>query len=185
MRAFLEQEYTAPPAPKFLNRNVFLLDELSYQDVQQQLTLLMIAYAKGLQYWAEKLNLPRSPDLCPLAGSVVELIETVQEYVTTLFSCMLSLSVKGQDLMEATTHTTSPIAEEDLTRCTAPHLKQKERAVICWSLLPPWGSLTWGPVVITTKDPQMIHMMTTFSRTHRWLPHSLDVPGPLVFEVSL
>ena len=82
MRAFLEQEYTAPPAPKCLNRNAFLLDELPYQDVWQQPTLLMVAYARGLQYWAEKLNLPRSPDLCPLAGSVVELRETVREHVT-------------------------------------------------------------------------------------------------------
>ena len=110
----------------------------------------MVAYARGLQYWVEKLNLPRSPDLCPLAGSVVELMDTVQEYVTfnhwdvvqglgvihlrstswwpqtTLFSCMLSLLVEGQDFTEATTHTASPIAEEDLTRCTIP-LSETER----------------------------------------------------------
>ena len=57
MRAFLEQEYTAPPTPKCLNRNAFLPDELSYQDIWQQPTLLTVAYARGLQYWAEKLNL--------------------------------------------------------------------------------------------------------------------------------
>ena len=82
MRAFLEQEYTVPPVPKCLNINAFLLDELSYQDIQQQPTLLTVAYARGLQYWAENLNLPRSLDLCPLAGSVVELRETVQGHVT-------------------------------------------------------------------------------------------------------
>ena len=132
MRAFLEQEYTVPPAPKCLDRNAFLLDELSYQDVQQQPILLMVAYARGLQYWVEKLNLPESPDLCPLAGSVVELRETVPEHVTftnwdvlwglgavhlgatkwwpqtTLFSQVLSLLVEGQDFMEATTHTAFP-----------------------------------------------------------------------------
>ena len=37
---------------------------------------------KGLQYWVKKLNPLRSADLHPLAGSVVELRETVQEYVT-------------------------------------------------------------------------------------------------------
>ena len=144
MRAFLEQEYTVPPTPKCLNRNAFLLDELSYQDIWQQLILLMVAYARNLQYWVEKLNLPRSPDLCPLAGSAVELRETVREHVTfnhwdvvqglgaihlgstsqwpqtTLFSHMLSLPVEGQDFMETTTHTTSPVAEEDVTRCTTP-----------------------------------------------------------------
>ena len=33
MRALLEQGYTAPPAPKCLDSNAFLPDELSYQDV--------------------------------------------------------------------------------------------------------------------------------------------------------
>ena len=77
MRTFLGQEYTMPPAPRCLSRNAFLPDELSYQDVWQQSTLLMFAYARGLQYWAENLKLPRSLDLCPLAGSVVELRETM------------------------------------------------------------------------------------------------------------
>ena len=56
MRASLGQEYTMPPAPKCLSRNTFLLDELSYQDVWQQLTLLMVTYARGLQYWVENLT---------------------------------------------------------------------------------------------------------------------------------
>ena len=144
MRASLEQEYTAPPAPRCLNRNAFLPDELSYQDIWQQPSLLMVAYARGLQYWAEKLNPLESPDLCPLAGSVVELRETVWEHVTftnwdvlwglgavhlgatswwpqnTLFSQVLSLLVEGQDFMEAMTHTTLPIADEDVARCTTP-----------------------------------------------------------------
>ena len=60
---------------------MFLLDKLSYQDVQQQPFLLTFAYARGLQYWAEELNLPESPDFCPLVGSVVELRETVREHV--------------------------------------------------------------------------------------------------------
>ena len=35
-QVFPGQGYTAPPAPKCLTWNVFLPDELSYQDVQQQ-----------------------------------------------------------------------------------------------------------------------------------------------------
>ena len=58
-----------------------LPDNLSYQDVWQQPFLLTIAYARGLQYWAEKLNLPDSSDFCPLAGSVVELKEMVKEHM--------------------------------------------------------------------------------------------------------
>ena len=80
-RTFPGQDYTAPPTPRCLNWNVFLPDELSYQNMQQQLFLLTVAYARGLQYWAEKLNPPESPDFCPLAGSVIELREAVREHV--------------------------------------------------------------------------------------------------------
>ena len=82
MRTLLEPEYTVPPTPKSLDRNAFLPDELSYQDMQQQPALLMIAYARSPQYWAEKQSLPRSQNLCPLAESVIELWEAVKEYVT-------------------------------------------------------------------------------------------------------
>ena len=80
-RVFLGQGYTAPPAPKCLTQNVFLPDELSYQDMQQQPFLLTEAYAQGLQYWAEILNLPVDLDFCPLARSVLELKEMVKEHV--------------------------------------------------------------------------------------------------------
>ena len=80
-RVLLGQDYNAPSAPKCLTWNVFLTDELSYQDVWQQPFLLTVAYAWGLQYWAEKLNLPEHPDYCPLAWSVIELRERVKEHV--------------------------------------------------------------------------------------------------------
>ena len=60
---------------------MFLLDELSYQDVQQQPFLLTVAYAQGLQYWAEKLKPPEDPDFCCLARCVKELRERVKEHV--------------------------------------------------------------------------------------------------------
>ena len=69
------------PAPKFFTQNMFIPDEISCQDVWQQPFLLTVAYARGLQYWAEKLNLPESPDLHPLAGSVIELREKVKEHI--------------------------------------------------------------------------------------------------------
>ena len=78
MRALLEPEYTVPPTPKSLNRNAFLPDELSYQDMWQQLALLTFTYARSLQYWVEKLSLPRSLDLCPLVGSIVKLWEALR-----------------------------------------------------------------------------------------------------------
>ena len=82
MRTLLEPGYTAPPAPRSLNRNTFLPDDLSYQDVWQKPALLTVAYARTLQYWAEKQSVPRHWSLHPLAESVIELWEAVKEYVT-------------------------------------------------------------------------------------------------------
>ena len=80
-KVFLGQGYTAPPAPKCLTWNVFLPNELSYQDVWQQPFLLTVAYTQGLQYWAERLNPPVDPDFCPLVRSVLELRERVKEHI--------------------------------------------------------------------------------------------------------
>ena len=82
MRTLLEPGYTVPPALRSFDRNAFLLDNLSYQDMWQKLALLIIAYTRSLQYWAEKQSLPRSWNLHPLAESVIELWEAVKEYVT-------------------------------------------------------------------------------------------------------
>ena len=68
-----EWGYTTPLAPQSLNRSTFLLERLTYQNVQQQPALLTIAYTWSLQYWAEKHNLLRNPDFCPLAECVREL----------------------------------------------------------------------------------------------------------------
>ena len=54
IRTLLEPGYTVPPTLRSLDRNAFLPDNLSYQDMQQKLALLMMAYARCLQYWAEK-----------------------------------------------------------------------------------------------------------------------------------
>ena len=40
-----------------------------------------MAYALGLQYWAERLNPPADPDFCPLVRSVLELKGRVKEHV--------------------------------------------------------------------------------------------------------
>ena len=82
MRTLLEPGYTVPPTPRSLDRNAFLADNLSYQDVWQKPALLTIAYARSLQYWVEKQSLPRNWNLCLLAESIIELQEAVKEYVT-------------------------------------------------------------------------------------------------------
>ena len=73
LRASLEQGYTVPLAPQSLNRSTFLPERLTYQDVRQQPALLTIAYARCLQHWAEKHNLPKNQDFYPWPESMREL----------------------------------------------------------------------------------------------------------------
>ena len=52
---------TTPPVPKCPKRKMFLLVPnpcLPCQDYHQQQPLKTLAYAQGLQYWAEKANPP-------------------------------------------------------------------------------------------------------------------------------
>ena len=85
LRASPEQVYTAPPAPWVLDRGAFHLEKFAYQDVRQQPILLMIAYTRCLQHWAEKNNLPKNPDVCPWAEWMRELRQTVWEFVNITY----------------------------------------------------------------------------------------------------
>ena len=62
-----EEGCSTPPAPQSLNKGAYLPDNLAYQDVRWQPTLLTVAYCQCLQSWAEKCNLPRNPDFHPWA----------------------------------------------------------------------------------------------------------------------
>ena len=156
IRASLEQGYTAPLAPQSLNWRAFLAEKLIYQDVQQQPALLTIAYAWSLQYWVEKHNLLRNLDFFPLAESVRELQQTVQEFVTishwdvmqglevespettqpqsktTIFSRVLSMLAIKQETAEAPSHSISPFAEEEVKWCTSllPEVERSNRYML-------------------------------------------------------
>ena len=82
--------YSAPPAPKCLNRGAFLPEWLEYQDVHQRPKLLTEAYCQCLQHWAEKVSLPVSQEFWLLAESVRELCQAIGEFVT----------ITKQDIME-------------------------------------------------------------------------------------
>ena len=142
MRTLLEPGYTVPPTPRSLDRNAFLPDNLSYQDMQQNPALLLMAYARSLQYWVEKQSPLRSQNLCPLAESVVKLWETVKEYVTlnyldiiwdlgatneespshepqaTSLSHMLSSPKEEQEPRRTTTHIAPLAAKRDTAKYT-------------------------------------------------------------------
>ena len=71
-----------PPAPKCLTRSRFVPDVPTYQDIWQQPLLMMVAYARVLQYWVEWANLPVQLDDCLLALNVVELMWQVRGHIT-------------------------------------------------------------------------------------------------------
>ena len=72
-------------SPQVLNRGTFHLENFTYQDMRQWPILLTIAYARCLQHWVEKHNLPKNPDFCPWAECVRELQQTVWEFVNITY----------------------------------------------------------------------------------------------------
>ena len=135
----------------------------------------MMAYARSLQYWAEKQSLPRSQDLHPLAESVIKLWETVKEYVTlnyldiiqdlgvadkespshetqaTIFSHVLSSPREEQEPRRNTTYVTSLAAERDTAKHTVSSART-ERENPCLLLV--IASVAWpslGPGGNTTR----------------------------------
>ena len=75
------QLFSAPPAPRNLNRGTFYPEGLEYQDVRQRPALLTVAYCRCLQHWAEKHYPLISPEACPLAKSMRELQFVVSEFL--------------------------------------------------------------------------------------------------------
>ena len=142
MRTLLEPGYTAPPTLRILDRNAFLPDDLSYQDMQQKPALLTMVYARSLQYWADKQSPLRSHNLHPLAESVIKLWEMVKEYITlnyldiiqdlgvtneespshecqaTIFNHMLSSPKEEQEPRSTTTHVAPFVTKRDTAEYT-------------------------------------------------------------------
>ena len=76
------QPFTMPPALKCIQRCKFLPDGLPCQDVRMKPHQMTLAYARALQYWAEKVNLPVSGEPHPLARCVRELRWQVGRHIT-------------------------------------------------------------------------------------------------------
>ena len=74
--------FTAPPAQKYIQRCEFLPDGLPCQDVRIKPCQMTLTYARALQFWAEKVNLPVSGDPHSLARCVRELRWQVGRYIT-------------------------------------------------------------------------------------------------------
>ena len=60
--------YSAPPAPKCLNRGAFLPETLEYQDKHRIPKLPTEVYCQCLQHWAEKVSLPSQSGILTFGG---------------------------------------------------------------------------------------------------------------------
>ena len=157
------QGYSAPPAPRSLNRGAFLPEKLEYQDVRWWPALLTIVYCWCLQHLVEKHNLPKSPDCCPIAESVRELSQAMREFVNI---------TKG-DILE-------DLAMEGLTGVH--HLSSA--TIFSWVLGPPANRVEMMPTTSETSQPT--RMLRPRGRAHLffWVVpvrppvHLLKTPSP-------
>ena len=81
----VENYYQAPLALPCLCQKSFLPllgFKFACQDIRELQQEKTVAYAKALQFWVEKANLPTQGQPCPLAGSVMELREEMKCYVS-------------------------------------------------------------------------------------------------------
>ena len=183
MRTLLEPGYTVPPAPRSLDRNAFLPDDLSYQDMWQKAALLTVAYARSLQYWAEKQSPPRHWSLRPLVESVIELQETVKEYITfnhqdvicglgteekpqaTIFSQVLSSPSENSEVRRTTTNTAGTATKRDITVHATSLAGTKMENPCLLFVMASVVQLNLGPTVDTTIENvfQNLQMAATFS----------------------
>ena len=109
------QEYSAPPAPRSLNRGVFLPGRLDYQDIRWWPALLTVAYCWCLQHWAEKCHLPRNPDFHPLAESVRELRQSIMKFVNITWEDVLE-GLEMEEPKDGPSHPQEPYS----ARCWVP-----------------------------------------------------------------
>ena len=81
----VENYHQAPPAPSCLHCKSFLPlsnSQFACWDIRELQWEKTVAYAKALQFWAEKANLPTWGKWCLLVGSVGELREEMKSYVS-------------------------------------------------------------------------------------------------------
>ena len=90
-----KNDYSALPAPKCLGKEWVLLlpdPQMASQDYHLWQPLNTLAYAKALQYWLEKAQLPIPGEPCHLAESILEL-----RWAMELFTTFLDSEVPSND----------------------------------------------------------------------------------------
>ena len=81
----VENYYQVPPAPPCICQKSFLLQhdpKFTCWDIRELQLEEVVDYARALQFWVEKANLPTQGQPCILVGSVVELREEMKHYIS-------------------------------------------------------------------------------------------------------
>ena len=81
----MENYHQAPPAPPCICQKVFLPKpdpKFACQDIRESQLEKTVAYAQALQFWVEKANLPTQGQPHLLVGSMLELREVMECYVS-------------------------------------------------------------------------------------------------------
>ena len=82
---WVENYHQAPLALPCLHQKSFLPppnSKFACWDIRELQWEKMVAYAKALQFWAEKANLPTQGQPCLLMGSIVEVMEEMKCYIS-------------------------------------------------------------------------------------------------------
>ena len=106
-----ENYYLAPLAPKCLYQKDFLsLPDPKFPcwDIREEQLEKTMAYAQALQYGAEKSNPPMPGQPCLLVGSILELREMMEQYVSFFDDTVLGGVASPGGFLEVWAETTVP-----------------------------------------------------------------------------
>ena len=108
----VNNNYSLPPAPKYICQKAFLPPQdwrFPYQDYREGQMQKTIAYTQTLQYWAEKANPPLLGQPCLLVRCVQELRWEMKPYVTFTDGAILEGITPQQELLEGWTRESSQV----------------------------------------------------------------------------
>ena len=180
----VKNDHQAPPAPLCLCWKSFLLPPDSIfacRDIQEIPCEKMVACAWALQFWAEKVNLPTEGKPCLLVGSMIELWEEMECY----------LSFSNEDMFKgiAPPEETSVIPPEEVTpQCAqpTPDGAPMKEAVVDTTVepaaekRPPNKFPDWEKVLHPSRPVVATGQIPPLSRGLRQRPHSWSTGEGLV-----
>ena len=115
----VENEYSAPPAPKCICQKEFLppLNQMfPCQDIREGQSQKTLAYAQALQYWAEKSNLPMPGWPCLLARCMLELRRVMEPYVAFSNDAIVEGATPQESSLGGQTQATIPLKTQPAPR---------------------------------------------------------------------